>query len=570
MFTELKKPFTFTPVENPVVWGFISDYSGTTGVFLVEILDKNEFPFLIFIAYSLPNSPNPGEDLYINISDKMKSLVTATIENEPELTRPKPRNIFAYKVRVYDYTRIDNIWQQFGTGYTSSLNYVWEAKFDKLFLSEYDGWGLEDDKNIFLVKSNKINRRFLTNQPSIKSINEFSYEQLYFIQQGFIYGTNDVRLVIKKNGSIVYNTQIDGRPGIEFRGYAQFNVTLTRFGPQPCDTHTITVDDYNLGTITLLNGPVCFSPNWNNEAYVNALANAINTNTYGYIAEPIITPGINTVFIKISNPNGYGDLNNGQQMFITRPIVNTIPPVIQNLTQNVCCGGFEDDLVNMIRLNVSPEVLLTEGISLTNGDKLEVYLTNSGGTKITESRYYNYTIVPCNDEIVNVFFSNSLGGVDSIQMITPKITNKYKRTELKIEDINITNRTNYENVDEINVYVNEELDTFSFVGQSNEFSFGTLTPEKRIINNVERLVVTLSTYPLSEEQSKWLLELIFSKEVYFAIGDDHQLLPVSVLTTQYEIKKKKYNQGQLIQYDIEFELPKNYNKILNKITNYGI
>lgn len=188
----------------------------------------------------------------------------------------------------------------------------------------------------------------------------------------------------------------------------------------------------------------------------------------------------------------------------------------------------------MVRVATSPRSLITQGITgLSKGDTYIVTVkTNSTGTTLSEARTYVYDDTGCNVDLMNVMFTNSLGGVDSIQMVAPQESVSVNKQTIKKNELDTDNVTPYVTNGVFNV---------------SDMTYAS-TP---------KVTIKAYTKPLSDEESKYLVELVNSKNIYLELTNG-QLLPVQLKTTNYSIQKKRYINRELIQYQFEFSLPDNF------------
>jgi hypothetical protein len=297
-----------------------------------------------------------------------------------------------------------------------------------------------------------------------------------------------------------------------------FNAYSGLFPELVTNFFTLTVDDPNYGLLTLFggSGPGFITLQDALDYYVAA----INGNAYLYSAT---TSG---GFMTITAPLALGSSINGNQ--------SAWSIVIGDLND----GGFGDFEGGIdpnefeYRLQVSPKKLALSGLTFAPGDTYTINVNNVFNQVISEFRHYTYEDTECNTDYVNILFSNSVGGVDSIQMIAPKIAfNNTKQTIIK-NNLNVESET---------PYLTDEV----------------YNQQKSIYANALNGLVTLSTKYLDDLESEWLTELINSQNVYMELNDG-DLLPVVLVNNDYAMKKKKYQNNEFISYDFTFELPTNF------------
>lgn len=322
-------------------------------------------------------------------------------------------------------------------------------------------------------------------------------------------------IVITNIVYIQYATTTNGAVSAEVT--FDFNSYSGLFPELSTNFFTLFVDDPNYGSIGLTagSGPGFLTL----QDALNYYVASINGNSYYYSAT---TSG---GFMTIIAPLSLGQSINGN--FASWSI--TIGVVTEG-GEGQFEGGVDTNELEY-RLQVSPKKLAVSGLTFAPGDTYTINVNNVFDQPISEYRHYIYEDTDCNVDYVNILFSNSVGGVDTIQMTAPKVSfNNNKQTIIK-NNLNVESET---------PYLTDEV----------------YNQQKSIYANTLNGQVTLSTKYLNDLESEWLTELINSQNVYMELNNG-DLLPVVLVNNDYAMKKKKYQNNEFISYDFSFELPSN-------------
>ena len=355
------------------------------------------------------------------------------------------------------------------------------------------------------------------------------------------------QLVNTGSTTIIYNGAL---ATAEIGGVSQFG------NPVVGSTSNVDVEDFEFGNLNLATYVVTSADNLFVDTYVTNLVNKINENPYGYTASVVATDAFritarpntgamqNLYNVTLSNnvdTYTYGDFfggGNTTSTGTTTTSLSIIPHCITGFTggQNAVAEQtvtlFFNTVANMYRFNVSPSLVDTL-TTLSVGDQYDVWISDTNNTRLSEVRTYRYTSVPCNVDLVNVIWVNSLGGVDSVQMLQPQSSVSIRKQTIQKNNIRMDEPSIYQTSGKWNASV-ETIST------TNTTSFRCWTQ------------------PLSDVESVWLSDLVASKQVFIELQDG-SLLPVQIVTSNYTIGKKRYIKGQLNQFQFEFELDSNYN-----------
>jgi hypothetical protein len=638
----IRTPLEYSPANNPVIFS-MSGTSSQLVYFRTELIDSKTLNTVYTgNVFPTPLSPTVGT---INLSKQLGSLVRADVDNDDEIVLEKITPITSYKVKTTEYGVTGGTLSAVTSSITSDTFYAWEAGLDIL------NWTNEYDSSKYVMQTGGTGS-FLTFQPDNKCVNEYSTEQLYFIQKGL----SDSYAVIEKNGTKVLEFVISGttpylispaipevlatatitingtgntgdnggyfidsnligdftipisglnttqiasglKDDLEFDGsgfeftrgtnvitvtapvgsgaagnsyFAEWNqlvfsattsggtsgttaaiATVTGYAlPYLGATAFSQVDDPVLGFISLASFSVTAT---NLNDYTQEVVDEINTNPYSYSATKLSTSSF-----RVTAPTSLGSSINGVAHEYydddNRNIIDifsggasgggttgtTYYDIIDASVTQFTGGTDAIDavygltLADMYRLQIAPKHLT--GTTFSNNDKIGVYISGSTGI-LSEKQYYKYCEAECNINYMNVLFTNSLGGLDSVQMVEPQITNSGEKKSIKRNNLNIDSTTPY-------------------------VTSGVFNKQIDIYNVVPSTTVKAFTKQLTDEESDWLVELFNSKEVYIELSNG-QLLPVEVMNNNYSIQKRKYNNKDLIQIQVEFKLPEYFVPSLN-------
>ena len=278
----------------------------------------------------------------------------------------------------------------------------------------------------------------------------------------------------------------------------------------------IQVTDPNYGTLIFSSGGPGFLTL---QDALDYYVTTINGNSYGYSATT--SGGYMTIIAPLSLGSSINNSIVGWNLMIDE---------VEDNGSGLFEGGVDTNELEY-RLQVSPKKLAISGLTFAPGDTYTINVNNVFEQPISEYRHYIYEDTDCNVDYVNILFSNSVGGVDTIQMTAPKVSfNNNKQTIIK-NNLNVESET---------PYLTDEV----------------YNQQKSIYANTLNGQVTLSTKYLNDLESEWLTELINSQNVYMELNNG-DLLPVVLVNNDYAMKKKKYLNNEFISYDFSFELPSN-------------
>jgi len=309
--------------------------------------------------------------------------------------------------------------------------------------------------------------------------------------------------------------------------------------------------DIELGGIVFPSYTTTSSDILNVSGFVSNVVAAINTNTSGYTAEQIAEDAFSMsarTGLGASQNNFYLSFSDGARFYSSSWTGGTNSGVTYHdeirYSINQFSGGqdFIDNITGysedrMIRLNVSPRKLIEKGLDFVDNEVYKIYLIDTSGNTLTQEFKYKWCPAECNQDYVNILWTNSLGGVDSYQFIAPQVVHNSFKSSIKKNNNNLYSSTPYI--------------TNGVYNQTNE-----------VYSNNTKTSFTVWTKNLSDEESDWLIELLNSKNIYVELSN-HQLVPVNLTTTDYTVKKKKMYKNEFISYSFTFEFDNNYHEPLS-------
>ncbi|RYZ56242.1 MAG: hypothetical protein EOP49_00825 [Sphingobacteriales bacterium] len=183
------------------------------------------------------------------------------------------------------------------------------------------------------------------------------------------------------------------------------------------------------------------------------------------------------------------------------------------------------------RLNVSPKSLTdSSSLDFSGVSYYVVDLVDHMGVARSEERVYLYEPLPCNLEVINVLFVNSLGGLDSYQFAAPQDSINVTRTMMK---------KNTFGLNEDGVYT----DMYQNVYNASDV----------VLNSTVVTSTKMYSRALSDEEARWLAELYISRQVFIELPDG-ALVPAILKDTSYQIQRARYMSGQLNTISIDLTL----------------
>ena len=633
----------FSPAGNPIRYT-ISGTSAGLLYFKIQLIEK-QTSNTIYIGNIFPTPVAPTIASF-NVSNQLSSLVRSDVDNQNILVLEKPKNIIGYQLIITEWGLSGGTGSTvaLSSGYTGDTAYAFDAMLDVFnFTTKYTG------STYIANTATTTNAKFLTSQPDYKAVNDYSFEQLYLLQnenpsltieyvingvthditytgtniqflisagtpevraKAYIAitgsGTNYSNIQVSANTSILGNyieyasgttssiaanlasslssnpygydidyTAGDSRIGIiapigSGSGGNSISLTANKYvntytgititsetraiayisGYNWCaDTGTMSVLIMEPTTTrTLYYGPITNSGG-TTSTYTDEIVAKINTNPYGYVAARSGIKGF-----AITARTGMGDTINGypawlydDNNYITTAFSGgstlgsgvitytaaTIPYSITGFTGGVDAVAdlYSQSMERMIRLNTSPKKLLLSGYTgFAEGQSYVVRVKNASGVTMTEDRHYVYRSELCNEKLVNIVFTNSWGGVDSVQMIEPQEVVTSTKLNIKKNNVNLRG-----------------TDIYKTDGVYNE--------NDMTYKNTSKANIRVWTKPMTDIESTWLVELVNSHNIYVEMTDS-TLVPLQLVTTTYTVQKNRYIK-EAMQFQFEFAFADN-------------
>ncbi len=202
MISITKSPLIYSPVNSPIVFTL----SGSTSdllLFRIELVESSTLtPIYVGNVYPTPVNPSVAS---VNLSNQLSSLVKPDIDNKSTLVTGKTKNIIGFKLLATEYGVSGGTLTSLGTTYTGGTYYAFEGDLDNFnYSTRYTG-------STYLINSGSTGH-FLTLQPDYKEVNDYSTEQLYFLQSGYTGLTVSVQV-----GSSTFNNSFSTSGNTMFR-----------------------------------------------------------------------------------------------------------------------------------------------------------------------------------------------------------------------------------------------------------------------------------------------------------------------------------------------------------------
>lgn len=257
--------------------------------------------------------------------------------------------------------------------------------------------------------------------------------------------------------------------------------------------------------------------------------NFTNFNFNDYVLST--TSNLNPIKFLTTKPN-YSIVNNYSRDFLYYLkkddfLVHTLVFEKFSVT-NASLGSFTANVSgytsSMVRLDVSPKAIaLTQPTFLSGASYYSVHLS-SGGNRVSEKKYFKYIPEPtCGRDIVNIFWENYLGGIDSYQFIQPVESRSVERFSI------LKNPYQYDN------------------------SYAYSDSKQMVYNQEEEVIHTnmssnwnMWTDILTSEQNRWIGGLVHSRNWWVELKNG-RVYPCVLLETTYRIENQKYIVGDRLQ-----------------------
>jgi hypothetical protein len=268
----IKQPQLYSPSENPIIYQFGTTYS--TALYFGVSLYQYPTNYLILNdkAYVTPINPTGSE---YNISDVMKSIVrweinTSTASLVVPLSRPL--NSYYLQLSTWGLSAINgtgtsySVIAQLGATTSTDIKYTWNAKLDRNTFYNYQ-W----QNYVANVGTTTSNISFLTSKPNLTSLNDNSFEQLYFLKSP-TYSLAYNIIFYKNNAQSGMLTQL-----------IQSTYSLCRMNVAPRDLAQYATSSYDYYDVRLITS--------------NGLRTNSNTRRYYYVPTPCGLETVNVIWL---------------------------------------------------------------------------------------------------------------------------------------------------------------------------------------------------------------------------------------------------------------------------------
>lgn len=298
MISLTKTPLKFSPAGNPIVFT-VSGSSSNLLLFKAEVLETTTLTS-VYTGNIFPTPVNPSQ-ASVNLSNQLSSLVSPEPDNTSTLILGKSRPIIAYKLKTTEYGTSGGTLTALGTANTSNTFYAFDSELDIFnYTKRFTG-------NTYVTMTGNT-AKFLTLQPDNKAVNDYSFEQLYFIQSGM----SAVTLSVTVNGNLNIQHITGTNPYVKTPAIPE-----TRSKGFLAITGSCAAGD-NLGVYTngnLLGAYTASTSGLTTSQLATNLASALSSNVSGYT---ISTTG-NTIGIQA--PAGLG--SSGNSISLSAHVITT-------------------------------------------------------------------------------------------------------------------------------------------------------------------------------------------------------------------------------------------------------
>ena len=181
---------------------------------------------------------------------------------------------------------------------------------------------------------------------------------------------------------------------------------------------------------------------------------------------------------------------------------------------------------SMVRLDVSPKAIKLTNPTLFNATTCfySVELRKSDFWPISEKKWFKYTASPdCGQDIVNIFWENELGGIDTYQFIQPVETRDVERFQIK---------KNPYQYDPSGTYADREQMVYN--------------QEERVIHNNLNSSWQMWTRVMTTDENRWIAGLVHSRNWWVELTNG-RVYPCTLAESSYRVENQKYLTGQRIQ-----------------------
>jgi hypothetical protein len=231
-------------------------------------------------------------------------------------------------------------------------------------------------------------------------------------------------------------------------------------------------------------------------------------------------------------PN-YSLVNNYSREFLYYLKVDSFMTQSIKITSYTCGGATISQILatasgtaSMVRLDVSPKSISLTNPTFFSGSPCyySVQLFKNNYWPISEKKFFKYTPDPdCGQDIVNIFWENELGGIDSYQFIQPVETRTVERFQIKKNPWQYDVSGTYDDREQM-VYNQEE----------------------RVIHNNLNTTWQMWTRVMTTEENSWIGGLVHSRNWWVELKNG-RVYPCTLVESTYRIENQKYLTNQRIQ-----------------------
>jgi len=186
---------------------------------------------------------------------------------------------------------------------------------------------------------------------------------------------------------------------------------------------------------------------------------------------------------------------------------------------------------SMVRLDVSPKALKVAYPSLFTSStcRYSVQLYKLDTWPISEIKWYDYKPDPdCGQDIVNIFWENELGGIDTYQFIQPVETRTVERFQIKKNPYQYDNGYSYS--DRVQSVYNQE---------------------ERVVHNNLNSTWQMYTRFLTTDENRWIAGIVHSRNWWVELKNG-RVYPCSLVESTYQVRNQKYVTGEKLQSQFTF------------------
>lgn len=211
----ISSPYRFSPSKNPVIWSVASN-NLNINYFLINVFDGSGAQLISTLK--IYPTPDNISGVFLDLSQILSSFSKWEFKDYNDvIIETFDRNIFGYKITITEKilssgTIVD------GSTYNSTSYYVFSSHLDKITFRSYN-------QILYVVNStNKI--RLMTTKPDFQTVNDYSNEGLYFIQDNYSKPIGAKYSFYDKSGTSIGNFQRTIEAGIQ-SSYKLFRLNIS-------------------------------------------------------------------------------------------------------------------------------------------------------------------------------------------------------------------------------------------------------------------------------------------------------------------------------------------------------